>query len=81
MANVVVFLLVGKTEKQILGKRETKRIRIKCCRISKISKEVGRIDKVRALARKLSFLPTELDIFNIRQHYVLILFIFQRLIC
>ena len=35
----------------------------------------------RALARKLSFLPTELDIFDIRQHYVRILFIFQRLIC
>ena len=33
-----------------------------------------------ALARKLSFLPSELDIFNIRQHYVRILFIFQRLI-
>ena len=37
-------------------------------------------DNFRALARKLSFLPTELDIFNIRQHYVRILFIFQRLI-
>ena len=31
-------------------------------------------------ARKLSFLPTELNIFDIRQHYVRILFIFQRLI-
>ena len=30
---------------------------------------------------KLSFPPTELDIFDIRQHYVRILFIFQRLIC
>ena len=29
--------------------------------ISKISNEVGRIDNFRALARKLSFLPTELD--------------------
>ena len=37
---------------------------------------VGRIDNFRALARKLSFLPTELDIFDIRQHYVRILFIF-----
>ena len=25
--------------------------------------------------------PTELDIFDIRQHYIRILFIFQRLIC
>ena len=47
----------------------------------KISNEVGRTDNFRALARKLSFLPTELDIFDIRQHYVRILFIFQRLIC
>ena len=30
--------------------------------------------------RKLSFLPNELDIFDIRQHYVRILFIFQSLI-
>ena len=49
----------------------------------KISKEIGRIDNFRALARKLSFLPTELDIFDMRQHYVrtCIPFIFQRLIC
>ena len=37
--------------------------------ISKISNEVGRIDNFLAL-RKLSFLPTELDIFDIRQHYI-----------
>ena len=49
--------------------------------MSKISNEVERIDNFRALARKLSFLSTELDIFDIRQHYVRILFIFQRLIC
>ena len=42
--------------------------------------EVGRIDNFLALVRKLSFLPTELDIFDIRQHYVRILFIFQRII-
>ena len=39
------------------------------------------ISNFRALARKLSFLPTELNIFDIRQHYVRILFIFQRPIC
>ena len=57
------------------------RIRIYCCLIQKISNEVGRNDNFRALARKLSFLPTELDIFDIQQHYVCILFIVQRLIC
>ena len=56
-------------------------ISIQCCRISKISNEVERTDNFRALARKLSFLSTGLDIFDIRQHYVRILFIFQRLIC
>ena len=45
-----------------------------------ISDEVGRIDDFRALARILLFLPTELDIFDIRQHYIRLLFIFQRLI-
>ena len=40
------------------------RIRIKCCCISKISNDVGRIDNFPALARKL-FLPTELDNFEI----------------
>ena len=44
-----------------------------------MSNEVGRIDHFRALARKLSFLPTELDTFDKGQHYVRILFIFQRL--
>ena len=42
--------------------------------MSKISNEVGRIDNFRVLARKLSFLPTELDIFDIRQQY-------ERIIC
>ena len=49
--------------------------------IKKISNEVGRIDNFRDLARNLSFLQTELDIFDIRQHYARILFIFQSLIC
>ena len=45
--------------------------------MSKILNEVGELTIV-ALARQLSMLPTELDIFNIRQHYVhlSILFIF-----
>ena len=49
--------------------------------MSKVSNEVGRIDNFRVFARKLTFLPTKLDIFDIRKHYVRILFIFQRLIC
>ena len=31
--------------------------------------------------KKLSFLPTELDIFDTLQHYIRILFIFQHLTC
>ena len=47
----------------------------------KLSDEVGRIDNFRALARKLSFLPTELDIYDIQHQYIHTLYIFQRLIC
>ena len=54
---------------------------ISCGRISEMSNELGRIDNFRVLERKLSFLPTELDIFDIQQHYVRILFIFQLLTC
>ena len=39
---------------------------------------VGRNDNFRAMARKLSILPTSLDIFDIRQHYVRIPFICSR---
>ena len=46
----------------------------------KISNKVGTTDNFRALMRKLSFLPTGLNIFDIRQHYVRILYIFQGLI-
>ena len=46
----------------------------------KIYNDVGRIENFRAFARKLSFLPTELDTFDIRQQYVSIVFIFKRLI-
>ena len=33
------------------------------------------------LRKKISSLPAELDIFDIRQHYIRILFIFQCLVC
>ena len=46
-----------------------------------ISNEVGIIDNFQTLARKLSFLPTSLDIFDIRQHYIRLLFIFHNLTC
>ena len=50
--------------------------------ISNISNKIGRIDNFRALALKLlPFLPTELDIFDIRHHFVHTLIIFQCLIC
>ena len=42
----------------------------------KISNKVGRFDNFRDLARKLSFLPNELDIFDILQHFICTLFIF-----
>ena len=42
-------------------------------------KNIQRGTNFQALVRKLSFLPTVSDIFDIRQHYVRILFIFQRL--
>ena len=45
-------------------------MRTQCCRISKISNSVGRNDNFLAKARKLSILPTSLDIFDIRQHYI-----------
>ena len=38
--------------------------------MSKISREIRRIDNFRAFARKFSFLPTELDISDIQQHCV-----------
>ena len=46
-----------------------------------MSDEFGRTDYFRVLTRKLSYHPTELDSLAIRQHYVRILFIFQRLSC
>ena len=42
---------------------------------------LGRIDNFRTLTRKLSFLPTELDSFDILRHYIRILFIFPLMIC
>ena len=43
----------------------------------KISNEVGKIDHLRALARNVSFFYSQLDIFDIRQHYVRILIIIR----
>ena len=69
------------------------RIRTWCCHISKkcltrlgemilFSQRLQIINSpILAKARQLSILPTELDHFDRRQHYVRIPFIFQRLIC
>ena len=43
--------------------------------MSKISNSVGRNDNFLTKARKLSILQTSLDIFDIRQHYVRILYV------
>ena len=43
----------------------------------KISNEVGRIDNIRAMARKLSFLSTSLDIFGKRHYYIRILYVWS----
>ena len=56
-------------------------VTLEACRSPKISNSIGRIGNFRVLARKLSFLPTELDISNIGQYYLRIVFIFQSLIC
>ena len=49
-------------------------------RISKISNSVGRNDNFLAKARKLSILPTSLDIFDIRQHFIRILYVYERIL-
>ena len=41
----------------------------------KKSNSIGRNDNFLAKTRKLSILPTSLDIFDIRQHYIRILYI------
>ena len=48
--------------------------------MSKISNSAGRNDHFLAKARKLSVLPTSLDIFDIRQHYMRILYILLLLV-
>ena len=50
-----------------------------CCWIyikKGLSNSVGKNDNFLAKARKLSILPTSLDIFDIRQYYVRTLYIF-----
>ena len=69
------FMFVGVRNKtQQIRHWKINRIRTKRCRISKISNSVGRNDNCLAKARQLSILPTSLDIFDIRQYYVRILY-------
>ena len=42
-----------------------------------MSNSVGRNDNFLAKPRKLSNLPTSLDVFDIRQHYIRILYIYD----
>ena len=65
-----LFYGVRNNEAQQIRRSKIDRIRTLCCRISKISNSVGRNDNFFAKARKLSILPTSLDIFDIRQHYI-----------
>ena len=66
---------VRNNKMQQMRRGKINRIRIYCCRISKISNSVGRHDNFLAKARKLSILPTLSDIFDIRQYYIRILYI------
>ena len=72
------FIIVGVRNNKIKKNQKLKmnRIRTYCCLISKISNSVGRKDNFLAKARKVSFMPTELDMFDIPQHYILILYVY-----
>ena len=69
-----MFVGVRNNETQQIRRWKINRIRTWCCRISKISNSVERNDNFLAKARKLSILSTSLDIFDIRQHYIHILY-------
>ena len=69
-----MFVGVKNNETQQIRRWKINRIRILCCRISKISNSVEKNDNFFAKARKLSILSTSLDIFDIRQHYIRILY-------
>ena len=65
-----MFIGVRNNKTQQTRHRKINRIRTWCCRLSKISNSIGRNDNFRAKARKVSILPTSLDIFDKRQHYI-----------
>ena len=69
---VFVSVMINKDQQMKLLK--INKIRTYCCRISKISNSVGRKDNCLAKPRQSSILPTSLDIFDIRQHYVRIVY-------
>ena len=68
------FVGVRNNKTQQIRRWKINRKRKTCCRISNISNSVWRNDNFLAKARKLSILPTSLDIFDIRHHYVRILY-------
>ena len=73
-----MFVGVRNNETQQIRRWKINRILTWCCRISKISNSVERNDNFLAKARKLSILSTSLDIFDIQQHYIRILYIFVK---
>ena len=70
-----MFVGVRKNKTQQVRRWKIYRIRTKWCRIPKISNLVGRNDNFIAKAWKSSILPTSLDIFDLQQHYMRILYI------
>ena len=72
-----IFVCVRNDKTRLIRRLKINRIRMSCCRISKISNSVGRNDNFRAKARKLSILPTSLDIYDIQQHYIRILYFYN----
>ena len=70
-----MFAGIRSNKNQQIRRCKIKRIRSHHCRLSKISDSVGRNDNFLAKARKLSILPTELDISYIWQHYIRIFYV------
>ena len=70
-------MFVGVRNNKTQQIRKINRIRTECCRISKIPNSVGRNDNFLARVRKLSVLPTFIDNFDKRQHYVRILSLYM----
>ena len=69
--HVTQTLFVNSTQFKDHSPSKSSQLSIECC---PISNEVGRNDNFLVKARKLSILPTSLDISYIRQHFIRILY-------